>query len=59
MVVRAEIWTDPFAAAATLRDGLTPDRESAGTGTVLCEYFAGNTRCGVAGASLAAPARHN
>jgi hypothetical protein len=31
----AEFWTDPAAAAATLPDGLTPDPESAGHGTVL------------------------
>ena len=35
VVVGAEFWTDPGAAAATLPDGLTPDPESAGRGTVL------------------------
>ena len=35
VVVRAEFWTDPAAAAATLPDGLTPDPQTAGRGTVL------------------------
>ena len=35
VVVGAEFWTDPEAAAATLPEGLTPDPESPGHGTVL------------------------
>lgn len=35
VVVGAEFWTSPEAAAATLPEGLEPDPESAGRGTVL------------------------
>jgi hypothetical protein len=35
VVVGAEFWTDRAAAAATLPDGLTPDPQTAGHGTVL------------------------
>src|SRR5262249_36025403 len=35
VVADAEFWTDPAAAAATLPDGLTPDPQTDGHGTVL------------------------